>query len=225
MFVGDGSPAAFLRYEILTGVLGSMPGALGYVLRQKLYRYLLRELGGGSILGRSIVLRSPGHISIGKNVMIDDYSVLDAKGPASRIRLGNKILVGRNTILSCSNAAIRIGDFVSIGPFCFFASKSRIDIGSNVSIGSGTHLLAGTHAVDDPNTPIIQQRRISEGIIVEDEVWIGSGAKILDGISIGRGSIVGAGSVVNKDVPPYSVVLGNPARVLQRRKEPEDGPK
>jgi acetyltransferase-like isoleucine patch superfamily enzyme len=151
--------------------------------------------------------------------MIDDYVVLDAKGVTSSIELGDQILLGRHCILSCNEAMIRIGSFVSIGPFCFFASKSHITIGSNVSIGSGTHLMAAGHAYDAPDIPIIRQQRLSKGIVLEDGVWIGSGSKILDGVTIGRDSIVGAGSVVGKDVPAWSIVLGNPARVVQKRNQ------
>ncbi len=219
MFVGSTSLTDFVRYEVLTSLLGPMPGALGYLLRAKSYRWLLHSLGKGSVFGRDIVLRSPGSISIGSNVMIDDNVVLDAKGYGSKIVLGDQILLGRNTILSCNESVIKMGNFLSIGPFCFFASKSHILIGSNVSIGSGSHLLAGGHRFDDPDTPIIRQPRISKGIVVEDGVWIGSGVKILDGVTVGRNSIVGAGSVVNQDVPPRTVVLGNPARVIQKRQE------
>jgi acetyltransferase-like isoleucine patch superfamily enzyme len=151
--------------------------------------------------------------------MIDDGVVLDAKGKTSKIELGNRILVGRQSILSCNEAQIRIGNFVSIGPFCFFACKNRIEIGSNVSIGSGAHFMAGGHVSDDPDTPIINQARLAKGITIHDGAWIGTGAIILDGITVGQNSIVGAGAVVSKDVPPLTVVLGNPARVVQKRKE------
>ena len=218
MFVGSESLVSFLRYELFTCLLGPMPGALGYLLRSAAYRSLLRRLGKGSIIGCNVAVRSPGRIHIGEQVMVDDYAVLDAKGDTSSIELGDQILLGRNTILSCNEARIRIGNFVSIGPFCFFASKSHIDVGANVSIGSGTHLMAGSHETSDPDTAIIHQARISKGIVVEDNVWIGSGAKILDGVTIGRNSIVGAGAVVSQDVPPYTTVLGNPARVVQKRK-------
>jgi acetyltransferase-like isoleucine patch superfamily enzyme len=218
LFVGKPSFGAFLRYELLTGMLGPLHGAAGYFLRSQFYGALFKRLGRGSILGKGVTLRAPGNISLGARVLIDDYAVLDAKGARSSIELGDRILVGRNTILSCSDSRIRVGDGVSIGPFCFFASKSFIDVGSNVSIGSGTHLMAGTHATDDPDAPIIQQARLSKGITVEDNVWIGSGAKVLDGVRVGRNSIVGAGAVVSQDVPPWMVVLGNPARVVQRRK-------
>jgi acetyltransferase-like isoleucine patch superfamily enzyme len=219
LFVGRPGLGAFVRYELLTGLLGPMPGATGFFLRSKLYRSLLRHLGKGSVIGRNVTLRAPGQVAIGARVMIDDYAVLDAKGRTSSIELGNQILVGRSTILSCNESRIRIGDFVSIGPFCFFASKSHIDIGSNVSIGSGTHLMAGTHSTADPDTAIIHQERISAGITVEDNAWIGSGAKILDGVTVSRNSIVGAGAVVTQTVPPYTTVLGNPARVVQKRKQ------
>jgi acetyltransferase-like isoleucine patch superfamily enzyme len=220
IFVGQATLSAFVRYELLTGLLGTMPGAAGYFLRQKLYRSLFKRLGRGSVIGRDVTLRAPNHITIGERVMIDDAVVLDAKGATSSIELGNQILVGHSTILSCNDSRVHIGNYVSIGPFCFFASKSHIDVGSNVSIGSGTHLMAGTHATSDPETAIIHQERLSAGITVEDNVWIGSGAKILDGVTLGRNSIVGAGAVVTQSVPAYTTVLGNPARVVQKRKTP-----
>ena len=219
IFVGEESLWEFIRYEALTGILGLLPGALGYFLRGKTYRWIFACVGCGTIFGRSVTIRSPGRISIGHFVMIDDGVVLDAKGEASKIELGDQILLGRQSILSCNDAQIRIGNFVSIGPFCFFACKSRIEIGSNVSIGSAAQFMAGGHVSADPDTPIIRQARLAKGITIGDGAWIGTGAVILDGVNIGNDSIVGAGAVVSKDVPPWTVVLGNPARVVQKRKE------
>jgi len=195
-----------------------MPGAAGYWLRARAYPGLFAGFGRGCALGVGIALRSPGRITLGDRVMIDDLVVLDAKGEGSRIRLGNDILVGRNTILSCNEAVIETGDLISIGPFCFFASKGGIRLGSGVSIGSGTHLMAGGHVSEDPDAPVLKQARTALGITVEDNVWIGSGTKVLDGVTIGRNSIVAAGSVVSKDVPAYAVAMGNPARVVEKRK-------
>ena len=218
IFVGDDSLGALLRYEVLTGFLGPLPGAAGYWLRSRAYRGLLGGMGRGCVFGCGVALRCPGRVVLGDRVMIDDLVVLDAKGGSSRLRLGNDILVGRNTILSCNEAAIEMGDLISIGPFCFFASKGGIRVGSGVSIGSGTHLMAGGHVSDDPEVAVIKQARTAVGIVVEDNVWIGSGTKVLDGVTIGRNSIVAAGSVVSKDVPEYSVVMGNPARVIEKRR-------
>jgi acetyltransferase-like isoleucine patch superfamily enzyme len=218
MFVGEKSVIALLRYEVLTCVLGPLPGALGYFLRSKCYRWILDQVGRGCLFGRGVVIRSPRQISVGEGVMIDDGVVLDAKGSTSRIILGDQILLGRQSIFSCNEAQISIGSFVSIGPFCFFACKSRIEVGSNVSIGSGAQLMAGGHVAADPDVPVIHQARIAKGITIEDGAWVGTGAIILDGVTVGRNSIVGAGAVVSKDVPPWTVVLGNPARVVQKRK-------
>ncbi len=88
-----------------------------------------------------------------------------------------------------------------------------------MQIGSGVQIMAGSHASDDPDIPITQQVRTSEGIVMGDNVWIGASATILDGVTLGSGSIVGAGSVVNKDVSPDSLVLGNPARVVKNRRK------
>ena len=218
LFVGSDSFWAFVRYEVLTSGLGQLPGALGYALRKRFYPSLFARMGRGTVIGRGVVLRAPASIALGEHVMIDDYAVLDAKGPTSSIELGNQILLGRNTILSCADARIRMGSFISIGPFCFFASKAFIDIGSNVSIGSGTQVLAGGHAHEDPDVPVIRQARIHKGVSIADDVWIGTGVTILDGVTIGRGSILSAGAVVIKDVPEFSVVVGNPARVVQKRR-------
>ena len=111
-----------------------------------------------------------------------------------------------------------MGHMVSIGPYCVFSSKGDLVIGSDVSIGSGVHVVAGTHETTDPAVPIIQQTRVAKGIRIEDGAWVGSGARILDGVTVGSNSIVGSLAMVNKDVPPDCVVLGNPARVVQKRK-------
>jgi acetyltransferase-like isoleucine patch superfamily enzyme len=218
MFVGARSFGAFLRYELLTLLLGPLPGALGYALRKSCYRWLLNRMGRGTVIGCRVMLRAPGRITIGEQVMIDDQVVLDAKGESSAIVLGNNLLIARNTILSCNDSSIRTGNLLSIGASCIISSRSHISIGSNVQIGAGSQLMAGTHSADDPEMPSLLQPRVSKGITVEDNVWIGNGTIILDGVTVGRNSIVGAGSVVSKDVPAYTVVLGNPARVIQKRK-------
>ena len=77
--------------------------------------------------------------------------------------------------------------------------------------------VAYSHAYDTREIPIIDQGYYDAPIVVEDDVWIGFGAIILAGVTIGRGAIIGAGSVVNKDVPPYAIVGGVPAKVLKMR--------
>jgi acetyltransferase-like isoleucine patch superfamily enzyme len=217
MFVGKSSLWSLLRYEVCASWVSPVPGALGYLLRKKLFPRVLGKVGRGTLFGRGVVLRCPGRIRLGEGVAIDDQVVLDAKGESSTIELGNRILVGRCGVLSCNDARITMKDFISVGPFCTFASKSFIDIGSNVSIGAGSHLLAGGHEFDDPEQPAILQRRTSQGIVIEDGVWLGAGVKVLDGARVGRNSIIGAGAVVKGEIPLNSVAVGMPARVLYNR--------
>lgn len=218
LFVGAASTRALVHYEFVTSLLGPLPGAVGYTLRRRFYPALFDRVGRGTVFGRGITLRSPGRIAVGEHVMLDDYIVLDAKGVGSRIEIGDRVLLGRQTIVSCTDAQVRIGNFVSLGPWCLFACKSHIVIGSNVAVGPGTHFMAGSHESADTNIPIILQTRTATGITVEDNVWVGSGAHILDGVTVGHDSVIGAGAVIGKDVPPWSVVVGNPGRVVESRK-------
>jgi acetyltransferase-like isoleucine patch superfamily enzyme len=218
MFVGEPGLWPLVRYELITSIAGVLPGAAGYFLRGKLIPRLLGRAGRRPLFGRGVVLRCPRRVWLGDRVVLDDAVVLDAKGEGSAIELGDRVLLGRGSILSCNRARIRIGATASIAPFCLFASRSFIDIGENVAIAAGVHINAAGHASDDPELPIIRQAKTSLGVTVEDNVWIGSGARILDGVRIGRNAIVSAGAVVTRDVEPYGVVVGNPARLVRSRK-------
>lgn len=108
--------------------------------------------------------------------------------------------------------AMRIGHQVAIGPGVTFYNLGGIRVGSRVVISQDAYLCGGTHDYTRPNYPLIRKL-----IVVEDDVWIGAGAFIGPGVTIGRGAVVGARAVVTKDVPPWKVVVGNPARVIKER--------
>lgn len=117
---------------------------------------------------------------------------------------------------------IYIGDDSYINGGMIRASKNaRITIGDNCMVSYGVHIRTDTHAHDDSSIPMRQQGCAEKDITIEDDVWVGYGAQIMPGLTIGKGSIVGAGAVVTKDVPPYTVVGGVPAKVIQSRL-PED---
>lgn len=102
------------------------------------------------------------------------------------------------------------------------ASKNaRIAIGDNCMISYGVHIRTDTHVHDDPSIPMRRQGCVEKDITIEDDVWVGYGAQIMAGLTIGKGSIIGAGAVVTKDIPPYTVVGGVPAKVIRPRL-PED---
>ncbi len=138
--------------------------------------------------------------------------------------------IGRRTILHDVRffnlyrrglAGLEIGDGTSVGAFSVIGAGAGVRIGSNVMLGQRVNINSEMHRFEDPAVPIREQGAIREGIVVEDDCWIGSGAIVLDGVTVGRGSVVGAGSVVTRDLPPFSIAAGVPARVIGQR---GDGP-
>ncbi len=219
MFVGRPGLLSLLKYELCMSFPSQMPGAVGYLFRKKLYAKLLKHCGKGALFGRGVLLRSPGQISFGDGVILDDLVVVDAKGEGSAVELGSQVLISRYGNLSCNQAVLRIGDFCSVGPNCYISSRSTVEIGSNTSVGPGSQIIAGGHAFDDPHTPVVKQRRLSAGIRIGSGCWIGAGAIVMDGAVIGDNCIIGAGAVVRGEIPDYSVAVGMPAKVLYDRRE------
>ena len=113
---------------------------------------------------------------------------------------------------------IKFGNNVSIHPMCYFQASGGIEIGNDVSIAHGVTLMTENHSYEDRNVPIKDQPVISKPIIIEDNVWIGAKATVLYGRRIGENSVIAAGAVVTKDVPPNTVVAGVPARVIKELK-------
>ncbi|HEX2979285.1 MAG TPA: acyltransferase, partial [Anaerolineaceae bacterium] len=113
------------------------------------------------------------------------------------------------------HAGIKIGRDSLIGEYCVIRGQGGVTIGDRVYTSPFTQLLAVSHVFDDPNRPFVEQGITAEGIVIEDDVWLGAGAVITDGVRVGRGAVVAAGAVVTKDVPPGCVAAGVPARVIQ----------
>ena len=128
----------------------------------------------------------------------------------------------------CSDALIRharitAGKNCSINPMVYL--QGNIIMGNDVRIAPKASIIAENHIHSDVLHPITQQGNYRRGITLEDDVWIGAGVCVVDGVRIGAHSIAGAGAVVTKDVPPYSIVGGNPARVLKNRVDTAFGEK
>jgi acetyltransferase-like isoleucine patch superfamily enzyme len=147
-------------------------------------------------------------------------------GPGTRFRglksintTGGPINIGSNCRINAWVLAgpIDIGDNVLINWFSDISGRTaKVSIGNNVLIAPRVSILAGAHEYRS-HLLIKEQGVISEDVVVEDDVWIGTGAVILPGVHIGRGSVIGANSVVTKDVQPFSVVAGVPAKFIKNR--------
>ena len=140
------------------------------------------------------------------------------------IALGDMVTIGRFSSLVCKDADIILGSHVNIGTNVkiIAANQGKIKIGNSIDIGSGCHFSGGSYDYSDANLLPSSQRITTKGILVEDLNWIGAGAIILDGVTIGSKSIIAANAVVTKDIPPYSIAGGIPAKVIQKREDKKE---
>ncbi len=213
------SPLRYALEQCVQALFGNIPTVVGVALRGLFYRLILRmdglaaiedrtrlrfanriKLGAGSYLDQGVYIHAcPGGVEIGTGTYVMHGSVLHVYNfrgmPNSGIWIGKNSLIGEMNVLR-GQGGIRIGDRVYTSPLC--------------------QLIAVNHVFDDPTRPFVEQGITAEGIVVEDDVWIGSGAVITDGVRIGAGAVVAAGAVVTTDVPPHTVVGGIPAKVIKQ---------
>lgn len=223
--VGDAGVYRLFLYELLTSILGPLPGGAGFLLRKVFYKALFKHVGKGLIIGRNVVIRHPGKITIGDNVTIDDNCLIDARGSGEHgIVLEDRVIVNRNCMIQSKSGPVRVGRRTSLGSNSVIVSLCGVDFGEGVLTAGGVYISAGTYDDNDPETPIADQKAHTEGPInIGRNSWIGTCAVILDGINVGEGAVVGAGAVVTKDVPSHAIAAGVPAKVIKnRRNQPSD---
>lgn len=151
---------------------------------------------------------------IDKGVMIKPFLWLEGK---LQLRLLGRNAIGKYTVIQGSGA-ITFGERTFCGEFCVFGVNESIMIGRDVMIAQAVTIRDTDHGFYETTKPMAGQGIVTSPVVIEDDVWIGHGAAILKGVRVGRGSIVAAGAVVTKDVPPYSIAGGVPARVIKSRK-------
>jgi len=218
LVVGSRSLARLVLYEAVMLASSWVPGALGLALRKVLYPLLLGAVGRRVVFGQGVVLRHPHKIRIGDGVTVDDLVVLDAKGTSNRgIDIGDGVFLGRGTILSCKDGDIVLGEHSNLGFHCEIFSGSTVSVGRHGLFAAQAYLVGGGHEFERADVAVVEQPRFSRGITLGDNVWLGAGAKVLDGVRLGRDVVVGANAVVTADLPDGSIAAGVPARVLRRR--------
>jgi acetyltransferase-like isoleucine patch superfamily enzyme len=152
---------------------------------------------------------------LGKDVIIEAGVLIFHP---ENIEIGDDVYVGHNTILKgYYKNRMKIGNGTWIGQQCFFHSAGGLTIGSNVGIGPAVKIITSHHEADDKSRPILHTPIVFSPVVIEDDVDIGTGSVILPGVTIGKGSQVGAGAVVCNDVDPYTIVGGVPAKLMRKR--------
>jgi acetyltransferase-like isoleucine patch superfamily enzyme len=153
------------------------------------------------------------YIAPSANIQIDtDDTVL-----GGRVRISEGVIISDGVIIAPYGGSIEIGASAYIGPYCVLYGHGELTIGRNTAIGAHTVIVPANHGFKQPDCPIHVQPLTKEGITIGEDVWIGGGCKVLDGVRIGNSTVIGAGSVVTKDVEPCSIAFGVPARVAGDR--------
>ena len=208
-----------LRYELLTCLLGSLPGALGLLLRKLFYPSLFRRIGRGVVFGKSVVIRNPDRIVLGNRVVIDDYVVLDGRGGDGEegLCIGDEVIINRGALIQAKIGTIRIGSHCDIGAETTIISQGANVIEDMVSIGGGSKIGGGiiqiqndsaTQSGGDPNDFAVRgQVRVSKGTVrIGTKSALGENVTVLDEAIIGSECVVGACAVIRGRIPDRSVV-------------------
>jgi acetyltransferase-like isoleucine patch superfamily enzyme len=179
-------------------------------LRGAFWRLALRLMGGamgpGARLGsaaRIVMAGRQARIEIAPNFRMLRFAMINTLSPAGRIRIGKWVHIGESSMVTAGQS---------------------VEIGDDVVIGPQTIIVDADHACEDVNQPIRTQGLATKPIRIEQGVWLGGHVNVLKGVTIGRGAIIGAGSTVTRDIPPYAIAVGVPARVIRYRAgAPEPG--
>jgi galactoside O-acetyltransferase len=183
-------------YELVAWI----PGRIGIYLRRIIVRFCARETGAGLSLDTGIRITGWTGISLGRNVSMMRLGSVHAHN-GGILRVGNNVSVNMNTCIAACDGG-------------------QIDIGHNVLIGQNVVIRAADHRYDEIDRPIIVQGHVGGEIVIEEGVWIGANAVITKSVRIGAHAIVAAGAVVTRDVAPFAIVGGVPAKFIRSRVSP-----
>ncbi len=186
-------------------------------------RLWFRRAGGMVLIGKGARILHAEHLSVGSNFIAEEYCEINCLS-VNGITLGSKVTIGTNALIRPTGKyggelgmGLIVGDNSNIGPFAYIGCSGMITIGSNVMISPRVSIYAENHNFSRTDISMKEQGVTREDVVIEDNCWIAANSIVLAGVTIGKGSIVAAGSVVTKDVPPYSIVAGSPARVIKSR--------
>ena len=159
-------------------------------------------------------MRLDGMLFLGRGVKLADRQA------SARVRFGRWVWIGHGTKIRCHEGEVRIGDKTVLGQECTISAYQHVSIGEQCIVADRVMLIDFDHNVAEVERPIRVQGIYKRDVRVGNNVWIGYGAQILRGVSVGDNAIVGASAVVTKDVPANAVVAGAPARVIRMREAP-----
>lgn len=196
-------------------------------LRHAFWRQRLSSLGSNPDIQSKAHFEYAGKISIGHQCRIARQALVRANtDDLMGIRFGNGVSIQENVLINANRGHVTIGNNSWLGPCSVVYGNGGVQIGNDVMVASHCAINTVSHNFGKTDIPMNAQGTYCDPVIIEDDVWIGTAAVILQGVRIGQGSIIGAGAVVTKSIPPYSIALGVPARVTgsRRTKQNDESP-
>ena len=189
-------------------------------LRLEYYRTKFKSMGENVQIGRGVKIVNPEFITVGNNVSIGNDTTLIARGEGG-ITLSDGVRLQERVYLDTE----RVNDgYITIGKGCYIGTGTTLfghkglEIGNDCLLAQNITLTPYSHIFDDPNAIIYSQGGHCEKVTIGNDVYIGMRAAVMYSGNIGDGSLIGAGSVVVKPIPPYSIAVGCPAKVIKERK-------
>lgn len=222
VIIGSPQWKRLLRYE-LCALLAPLRGAPGLLLRSLSWPSLLGACGKGTQFGANISLMHPHRITAGKRCVFGDNCILDARTPEAEraIQIGDDVILSHGVMISAIGGEITLGSKIGLGAYTIIRStkSNPVEIGDYCAIGPHCYICGGgNYNTSRLDIPISQQgHQVMGGSRIENGVWLGAHVSVLGGVTIGHDSIIGTGAVVTKSVPPFSIAVGVPAKVVQTR--------
>lgn len=234
-------PTSRKREYLLLLLFGWIPSPSGKRLRNLIYKAICPRIGHSVWIEPGVKLVGARAIALANHTQIDSGTVINTTGEGNQIYLDEGVHLGNHVRLlsggdrsiihlksgvsldrgvdvkAHDNGYLEVGERTYLGPYVCMTGPGLIKIGKDCMIASHSSLYANNHIFSDPTRRIIDQGCVNKGIVIEDDCWLGSGVRVLDGVTIGRGCVIGAGAVVTKDIPPNSVAVGVPAKVISKR--------
>ena len=207
------------RESFFMSIFMNDPSEYAAKVRLDYYKSKLKHIGENVRIGVGVKIVNPGFISLGDNVRIADHCTLIARGEGG-ITIGDNVSINDRVYLdteSSETGYIKIENDVYIGTGTTLFGHKGLEIGDHVLMAQNITLTPYSHIFDDPDSNIITQGGHSKKVVIGRDSYIGMRSTIMYSGDIGEGSVIGAGSVVVKPIPPYSVAVGCPAKVIRKR--------
>ena len=207
-------------------LLNILSNRLILMVRGCFRKFGFKSCGKVVFIGNKVKLIHKGRISLGNGVTLGNNVEINALS-INGVKIGNNVNLGDFSAIRCTGSlkkigkGIKIGNDCGFGDYCFFGAAGGIEIGDSVIMGQNVRFHSENHNYSKTDIPIRLQGVTNKGIKVEEDCWIGAGVVFLDGVNIGKGSVIGANTIVNKDIPSYSIAVGNPVKIIKNRMDCE----